>query len=322
MNKTPTRTSHLTISAHDPNPRFEAYGPTSSTGLDRQVFLRVAGRIELTGYVNAEQIAFRDFPLQSCMTSTGLTINDQVLDQRHFNRILPSLVAHSATRQQVSIISDIEYTPDSTVITFDIVEPLMFWPFFDINEDKEVIHGIEVMKFEPHFEWDRMVNIPSVITIDKQELQLSWVSSFSNKLNYYYPKIDCTTYKMTEPLTLSNVKSLPSHIFIAVTHADDQTFLPIESLTMRIGNDCCVFKGASPHQLYNVSLRGGLEMSYSQWASGGPMIIDVSKEFCMDAPFTFEIESIGFQSDNAEIQVITVTPGCISIGDGKCVLRE
>jgi hypothetical protein len=78
---------------------------------------------------------------------------------------------------------------------------------------------------------------------------------------------------------------IPSHLYIAVcqdestrTYEDPDCYGVIESIRMQVGNRAGLLSGCSQEQLYDISRKSGVNLSWTQWSStvGSILIINLS----------------------------------------------
>lgn len=137
--------------------------------------------------------------------------------------------------------------------------------------------------------------------------------------------------KVTETLTFTtqSLSQIPSKIIIYVgpdqntlTTYDSNYFLVINSITLTFANKTGLLSNCQPQQLYEMSVRNGVEQSYYEWSGfgvssnsdastykvptiGSVLCLDPSIDLCLDTPYSDG--STGFYNLQFQVNVTNQT---------------
>ena len=126
-------------------------------------------------------------------------------------------------------------------------------------------------------------SIPSVV-----KLPYTQILPYSNSYTTYLPAAADAITPSVSKQTIQSIKSsmVPSFIYIVArpsllgykNELQMDCLFPITSLSLIVGNTVGILSGASPQQLYQISVRNGYNMSWNQWKKQCVICLQVGED--------------------------------------------
>lgn len=200
-----------------------------------------------------------------------------------------------------NVVSNTETTAQVTAV---LTEPIFMSPFLWTHEGPGLFN-IQTMDFQFNFNpnlssiWSHANGISNItsmtVTFNNPVLLFTYITPKPTmaipRANLVYPFYNVTRYP-TGPTTIAslasssvvtstiNISTIPKRIYLfAMRQPGDRnstttdTFAAIDNISLQFGNASNLLATATPQQLYNMSKKNGLAMSWTEW-SGGQVFAD------------------------------------------------
>jgi hypothetical protein len=266
----------------------------------------------------------------------------------------------------------VSQTATSAIVDFTVTEPLWLSPFLSVNDDEQGFHGVQTFKLSfvcSKFDriWSNCVGGGNPATItniavalnEKPQIQFKYVSAgllqnIPRSLVYdYHPMYDYKTTiragsinpgaSFTDYSSLITFPAIPRRIYIFarktvgdLTYNDSDTFSSIDKIEIEYDNRQSLFASCNPEQLYEISQKNGLKMSYTQSRlhTGSIFICDVGADLALvnddEGPGLsiskqFQVKFTGTNLSNSassfELYVVACLDAIMTIEDNRAIVQ-
>lgn len=173
--------------------------------------------------------------------------------------------------------------------------------------------------------------------------------------NNLYPYHDITDYQLDQlgavpsgseiSITNNNIQlnSVPKRMFVFVKELESDrsvtstdTYARIKSISMTFGNASGLLSNANEQQLYELSVRNGLKMSWTQWAKhvGSVLCIDFARNVSLDhrnvvgkdgsfqLQYTINIQNISNSAKQYTVNTVIVNDGYVTIDNTSVGINQ
>lgn len=273
----------------------------------------------------------------------------------------------------------VQNTSTNAEIRATLVEPVFLSPFCWSEGQKSGMSGLHTLNFNFILEsalsriWSHDASSPKVfdapgpvVSITNAQMLFNYVTPRSleqipKAVSYPYYQINAYNTQIGD-VTAGEVKTsranniiltnIPKKIVIVVarqyeteSYVNTDTFLAIRGISINWGNKNGLYSGASQEQLYNVCVKNGCTMSYTQWRGktsqfvpdtsygtvGSVMCFDLGYDFPLEAweapgingnynfTFTITYENTSSATIPAEIRIYSIPEGTAAIIGGQVI---
>ena len=201
-------------------------------------------------------------------------------------------------------------------VVMTVTEPIFLSPLYFGKGEHSGFIGIQSMIVQVQFDqlqrlWSHIdsaniISYPSGCTVAVNRLEVL-VKQLTPDSLYKYPDIipypfnQITSFQNGTPITIASkasaqfssgsitLNSIPTRLYAYtrvqnndLTWSTPDTFGVLQSITVQLGTRV-LLSTATQQDLYNISVRNGIDMSWGQWSqfTGGPLAIDLMKDIGM-----------------------------------------